>query len=197
MKRLLVLLLLAPLACAGTPLLEVPSSTCPPLPTVLPGTPTPVPLPTPPAIQPPDDFYLGDTVEVGSAGQAQHVRFRLLDVQSIPQPDAAIHTWELEVTNLGTAAYEVYPAVQMVLSAVETPSAIVTGTWGASAAAGEAVGLTVDGAVYTLLSGETRRFRLAAQAPAGAAYRFRFALDPTVSDSPAMTWRTVPNPVCG
>jgi len=52
-----IFMLFAVLACAGTPLLDVPSVTCatPVQPTVLPGTPEPIP-PTPVVLT--DEFYI-------------------------------------------------------------------------------------------------------------------------------------------
>jgi hypothetical protein len=194
----------AALACAGTPLLGVPTYSCPTdvPPVVTPGTPLPPP-PTPYVITPPQPFFVGDAVFVGSAGATQRVRFRLQHVRPYPVPPAAegttrqVYAWQLEVHNAGTQDYQVFPTVQMYLSEVATTSGNVGGIWGSSQAAADVAGLNIDNNVYTLAPGQTRMFRLAAFAPAGNARRFTFTLDPTVTEgSRSITWTNQTNPYC-
>ena len=175
-------MIFAMLACAGTPLLDVPSMTCPtPVqPTVLPGTPAPIP-PTPVVIT--DEFYIGDKVIVGNASSPLRVQFRLLDVNTNPTTSDAfgnprqIVSWRLRVKNIGIKDYEIFPAVQMFVSKVETAYGTQIGTWGASQIAGDEIGQTVDNDIYTLTPNQTRTFRLVAFAPAGTVRRFAFVLD--------------------
>jgi len=193
---------MAVLACVGTPLLDMPSVTCPtPVQaTVLPGTPAPIP-PTPVVIT--DDFYIGDRVIVGNPSSPLRVQFRLLDVQTYPtSPDSygnprQIVSWRLRVKNIGTQDYEIFPALQMFVSEVDTAYGTQTGTWGATQAAGDLVGQTVDNDIYTLTPNQTRTFQLVAFAPAGTVRRFAFVLDPTVSESSTrITWQNQQNPYC-
>lgn len=182
----LIFMLFAVLACAGTPLLDVPNVTCPtPMqPTVLPGTPAPIP-PTPVVLT--DEFYIGDNVIVGNTSSPLRVQFRLLDVQTYPStPDVygnprQIVSWRLHVKNIGIQDYEIFPALQMFVSEVDTAYGTETGTWGATQAAGDLIGQTVDNDIYTLTPDQTRTFRLVVFVPAGTVRRFVFALD--TSDS--------------
>jgi hypothetical protein len=197
-----IFMLFAVLACAGTPLLNMPSVTCPtPVqPTVLPGTPAPIP-PTPVVIT--DEFYIGDKVIVGNPSSPLRVQFRLLDVQTYPtSPDVygiprQIVSWQLRVKNIGTQNYEILPALQMFVSEVDTAYGTVTGTWGSTQTAGDLIGQTVDNDIYTLTPDQTRTFRLVAFAPAGTVRRFAFMLDPMVTDSSEqITWQNHQNSYC-
>jgi hypothetical protein len=199
-----IFMIFAMLACAGTPLLDVPSMTCatPIQATVLPGTPAPI-QPTPVVISAPDDFYIGDRVIVGNASSPLRVQFRLLDVNTDPTtPDAysnprQIVSWRLRVKNIGTQDYEIFSALQMFVSEVDTAYGTQTETWGATQAAGDLIGQTVDNDIYTLTPNQTRTFRLVAFAPAGTVKRFAFVLDPTVTDSnQKITWQNQQNPYC-
>ena len=205
-----IMILVAIIACAGTPLAGSPIYTCPtaipqPTSTVLAGTPmpTPLPQPTPYVILPPADFFLGDAVFVGTSNSENGVRFRLQTVSSYPaspDPDGTarrIYTWQLEVKNIGTADYEIFPSAQMFLSEVSTTSGNLSGTWFATREAAEEVNVLFDADVYTLNSGQTRSFRFAAYAPAGQAKRFTLQLDPTVtSGSGTINWANQSNPYC-
>jgi hypothetical protein len=199
-----IFMIFAVLACAGTPLLDVPSMTCPtPVQaTVLPGTLAPIP-PTPIVISAPDDFYIGDRVIVESPSSPLRVQFRLLDVQTYPtSPDAygnprQIVSWRLRVKNIGTQNYENFPAVQMFVSEVDTAYGTQTGTWGATQSAGDLIGQTVDNDIYTLTPNQTLTFRLVAFAPAGTVRRFAFVLDPTVTDfNERITWQNQQDSYC-
>ncbi|MEQ8672789.1 MAG: hypothetical protein RLP44_26920 [Aggregatilineales bacterium] len=187
-----IFMLFAVLACAGTGLLDTPSFTCPTAipPTVLAGTPTPIPA-TPVVIVPPMDFYLGDPVSVGS------VQFRLVDVMVHPDDLYAIYTWTLEVSNRGQEGYEVFPAYQMFISEVQSPYGEVSGVWSASQSAADEVGISADMDLYALAPNETRLFHLAASAPAGDPVEFSFDLTPTITDDERfITWANQSNPHC-
>jgi hypothetical protein len=205
-----VFMLFAILACAGTPLGGAPAYICPtpvPLPTatVLAGTPqpTPRPQPTPYVILPPADFFVGDAVFIGTSASENGVRFRLQGVGSQPaSPDTDgnarnVYTWQLEVKNIGTADYEVFPSAQMFLNEISTAYGDQTGAWPATREAADEAGVPFDDDAYRLDAGETRVFRFAAYGPAGQASRFTFQLDPTVSDgSGVVTWTNQSNPYC-
>lgn len=197
-----IFMLFAVLACAGTPLLDVPSVTCPTTvqPTVLPGTPAPIP-PTPVVIT--EEFYIGNHVIVGNPASPLRVQFQLLDVQTYPTtPDAygnprQIVNWRLRVKNIGTQDYEIFPALQMFVSEVETAYGTQTGTWGATQAAGDLIEQTVNNNIYSLTPNQTSNFQLVALAPAGIVREFAFVLDPTLTDSSEqITWHNQQNPYC-
>ena len=210
-KRLIYMLIsplvmiLAILACGGTPLLGTPIYTCPtdvPLPTAttLIGTPSPtmIPQPTPYIITAPQDFYVGDAVFIGGQLSPLRVRLRLLNVQVFPQTiDEQVVTWELEVANIGQDDYEVFPSLQLYVSEVTTAYGIEIGAWGATQTAGDVEDVTIDADIYTLSAGQTQTFHLAAFTPLGDVERFTFQLDPTQVDGGAvMTWVNGTNPYC-
>lgn len=206
-----VFILLAVLACAGTVLTDVPVYTCSTAvpvatSTTLAGTavPTMQPSATPYIIVPPADFYLGDAVYVGTSQDVNGVRFRLLSVNTYPvsldedgEARNAYH-WQLEVGNIGSGAYEVFPSAQMVLSSVTTVEGEQNGIWYSSREAGEEIGVMVDHNSYVLESGETRLFNLVTLAPVGQATRLTFYLDPTQTQgNSTITWLNQSNPYCG
>ena len=140
---------------------------------------------------------------VGNRSALLRVQFRLLDVQTTPTaPDAygnprQIVSWRLRVKNIGTQDYEIFPALQMFISEVDTAYGTQIETWGAIHAAGNLIGKTIDNDIYTLTPDQTRTFRLVAFAPAGTVRRFAFVLDPTVTDSSEqITWQNQQNPYC-
>ena len=187
-----IFMLLAVLACAGTGLLDTPSFTCPTAipPTVLAGTPTPIP-PTPVIITPPNDFYLGDPVTVGA------VEFRLVDVMVHPDGSYAIYAWTLEVSNRGQQDYEIFPASQMFISAVQSAYGEITDVWSATQSAANEVGISADMDLYALAPNATRLFHLAASAPLGDSVQFSFDLTPTTTDDDRfITWANQSNPYC-
>jgi hypothetical protein len=151
---------------------------------------------------PPQDFYIGDAVVVGSVGSPTRVRFRLLNIQTFPAPQKDglprnIYAWQLEVKNVGTADYNIFPAYRMYLSRVTTATGEIGGVWGSSQTAANEVGLTIDNGIYVLAPQEIRTFHFAAYAPAGSAHRFTFTLDPTVTEgSSTITWTNQSNPFC-
>lgn len=205
-----IFIVFAILACAGTVLTDVPVYTCPtaaPLPTatILAGTavPTMEPSATPYIIVPPADFHIGDAIYIGTSESVNGVRLRLQSVSTHPAVSVEggegrnVYHWQLEVLNIGTAAYEIFPSAQMVLSSVTTIEGEQNGTWYASREAGEEIGVSVDNNSYVLDAGETRLFNLATLAPVGQATRFTFYLDPTQAEGGReITWINQPNPYC-
>jgi hypothetical protein len=152
---------------------------------------------------PPADFFLGDAVFIGTSSSENGVRFRLQSVGSYPaSPDLdgtarRIYTWQLEVKNIGTADYEIFPGIQMFLSEISTASENLSGTWFATREAAEEANVPFNADIYALNSGQTRSFRFAAYAPAGQAKRFTLQLDPTVTSGSGMiNWANQSNPYC-
>lgn len=185
----------------STPSLWLPGATATPRPTT-----TPYPTPTPFIIRPPQNFYLGDPVYTGGFVSAASVRLRLLTVQTLPSAAGNVAYWEVEIKNVGSAPYEVFPAAQMVVSSVMTELSEVQGAWGASRGAALEAGIPAGFEAVALSAGQARTFRLAAYIPDGTPHRFTFALDPTTRPTPPapdgmpgsnlLTWVNAPNPTC-
>lgn len=218
--------LAASLACVGTPaamqITDAPVFTCPtPVPIVptpyptfpaIPGYPTLVPLPTPLppptvtpyVIHPPDDFYVGDAIYAGDATTPLRARFRLLAVQMTAAPPRTLVTWTLEVINVGSVEYDVFPAAQMFIATITTASGESEGVWGVSSAAFRAAGISTGDEAVALIPGDQQTFTLAAFIPEGAApRRFTYLLDPTTRvpgtpypGSNPLTWVNESNPKC-
>ena len=208
-----LLLILATLACSGTPasmqILDQPVYVCP---TATPHlSDTPNPPPTPFIMRPPQEFFVGDAVYTGGFVSSVSVRLRLFDISTLPASPTAtgsprnIVRWILEIKNVGRVAYEVFPAWQMYVSTVVTPTAEVDGVWGASRDAVMEVGLNSLLEAVTLAPAETRTFTLASYIPAGVPRRFTYALDPTERPTPVtpgvpgsnlMVWTNTTNTIC-
>lgn len=199
------LLILAILAC-GTVVTDTPYYTCPtavpptvvPEPTVLPGTllpfPTLIPLPpTPYSITPPQDFYVGDAVFVGQPGAPLRLRFRLQNVQVQPAGSQNLVTWELEIRNLGSAAYETIPVALMVITRITTANGEQIGAWHTSDTAMTTAGFAGEN-YDPLTAGSTRTYRLAAYIPAGSVRQFTYLLDGDGGNR--ITWINAANPYC-
>lgn len=194
-----VMLMLAMLAC-GTVVTQQAYYTCPtivpqPTATVLAGTPLPFPQlpPTPYSITPPQDFYVGDAVFVGSQGAPLRLRFRLQNVQSQPTGSGNLVTWRLEIRNLGSVSYETIPVALMVITRITTANGEQTGTWRASDAAMSAAGFAGEN-YDPLTPGSTRTYRLAATLPAGSVRQFAYLLDGDGGNR--ITWINAANPYC-
>lgn len=200
-----VTLMLAILAC-GTVVTQQAYYTCPtpipptpvPQPTVLPGTPIPFPTliplpPTPYIITPPQDFYVGDAVFVGSQGAPVRLRFRLYDVSVQPVGSQNLVTWRLEVRNLGNTAYETIPVALMVITRITTANGEQTGMWRTSDTAMAAAGFTNEN-YDPLTPGMTRIYRLAAHIPIGTVRQFTYLLDGDGNNQ--ITWVNATNPHC-
>ncbi len=188
-----------------TPAYSVPGATSTPRPTT-----TPYPTPTPFVMRPPDEFYVGDAIYTGGFVSPISVRLRLLNIQTIAASPAvgnprSIVTWQMEVKNMGATSYDLFPAYQMYISTVTTPTGDVEGLWGASMDAVSEAGLSVVLDTVTLAPGETQTFTLAAYIPAGSPKRFTWALDPTSRPTPStpgvpgsnlLVWTNTVNTVC-
>lgn len=190
----------------STPGYNLPGATSTPRPTT-----TPYPTTTPFVMRPPQDFFVGDAIYTGGFVSGVNARLRLLNIVTLAASAASdgsprsIVRWEIEIRNVGSVAYEVFPAWQMVVSTVTTGSGDVAGIWGASRDAATEAGLSTLLEAITLAPGETRLFALAAYIPAGTARRFAYALDPTTRPVPAtpgvpgtnlMVWTNTTNTIC-
>lgn len=187
----------------STPGFTQPSATSTPR-----STTTPYPTPTPFVLRPPQDFFAGDAVYTTGETTGMQVRLRLLNIHlqpATPALDGSVRSlvlWTLEVKNVGSQPYELFPAWQMYIRTVETASGDLEGIWGASSEAAAEAGLNRGLEAITLRAGETRRFTLAAYIPVGTPARFAFALDPTMRETPdapgtnLLTWTADTNPYC-
>ncbi len=188
-----------------TPAYHRPGATATPRPTT-----TPYPTPTPFVMRPPEEFYVGDPIYTGGFTSPLNVRLRLMNPQTLPAVPVAgrarsIAVWQIEVKNLGATPYDLFPAYQMYVSTVSTPSGEVQGLWGASLEAVADAGLNVVLEAVSLAPAETQTFTLAAYIPSGTPKRFTWALDPTTRATPItpgvpgsnlLIWTNTTNPVC-
>lgn len=189
-----------------TPGYSIPGATSTPRPTT-----TPFPTPTPFVMRPPQDFFVGDAIYTGGFVSGVNARLRLLNVVTLTAsaaPDGSprsIVRWEIEIRNVGSVPYEVFPAWQMYVSTVATGSGDVDGIWGASRDAAAEADLSTPLEAVTLAPGEMRVFSLAAYIPTGTARRFAYALEPTTRPAPAtpgvpgtnvMVWTNTTNTIC-
>jgi hypothetical protein len=136
-------------------------------------------------MRPPQEFFTGDALYTGGFSSPANARLRLLNINfltaSIGRDGISrnIAQWQVEIKNMGSMPYDVFPAWQIYVSTVETMADEQNGIWGASRAAMTEAGLSNPLEAVTLSPGETRLFTLAAYIPAGNPIRFTFALDPT------------------
>ena len=189
-----------------TPGYSLPGATSTPRPTT-----TPYPTPTAFVIRPPQEFYVGDAIYTGGFVSGIDIRLRLLNISTLPASPAptgsprSIVRWDIEIKNVGAVPYDVFPAWQMYIASVTTPTGDVEGIWGASEDAVAEAGLSAPLEAVTLAPGETRTFTLAAYIPAGTSHRFAYALDPTSRPTPetpgvpgtnVMVWTNTTNTTC-
>ncbi len=152
-------------------------------------TPTPrptyTPWPTPTQYVRTNDYFVGDAIYTSEQPSGLRLRFRVTDIQDMPaakvgeegQPQS-IYLWTVEIKNIGSVEYDVFPAAQMYVSAITLPGGMETeGVWGASLAAAEEAGLTPNYEATDIQPDETKTFTLAAYGPRGTARRISYALD--------------------
>ncbi len=186
-----------------------------PYPCCLPGPiyPTPVPTytpyPTPTLYVRTNDYFIGDPVY--AAGSLK-VRFRVTQItaQSTTVPDPQgnpqnVYIWQLEVKNIGSIEYSIFPAAQMYISQIVTPGGgTMDGVWGPSIRAAQAAGITTNYDPVGLQPGETQTFTLVAFGPVGTVYRLSYAMDssergsgPTqVPGTNIVSWINAVNTIC-
>lgn len=197
------------LAC-GTAVTQTAYYVCPtavpttaaPEPTPFVGTPLPLPTliplpPTPYVITPPQDFYVGDAVFVGTPDAPLRLRFRLLNIQSQPAlpidgESRNLYMWQIEISNLGTVGYETIPIALMAITRIETNGGQISGTWHTSDIAMREAGYVSEN-YDALMPGSTRTYRLAAYAPAGSLGQLTYSLD---GGTNRITWANAANPYC-
>jgi hypothetical protein len=201
---------LASILACGTTVIQTAYYVCPtpvptiavPQPTPPAGTPLPLPTlvalpPTPYVLTPPQDFYVGDAVFVGTPGAPLRLRFRLLNIQSQPALPTSgeprnLYTWQIEISNLGTVAYETIPIALMAITRIETSSGHLSGTWHTSDIAMREAGYLGEN-YDPLQPGSSRVYRLAAYAPVGNLNQLTYSLD---GGTNRITWANTANPYC-
>lgn len=186
-----------------------------PFPCCLPGPiyPTPVPTytpyPTPTLYVRTNDYFLGDAIYTSGT---LSVRFRVTSVtgQSTTIPNLQgnpqnIYIWQLEVKNIGSVEYSLFPVGQMYISQIVTPGGTtIDGVWGASLPAARAAHVTTNYDPVGLQPGQTQTFTLAAFGPVGTVYRLSYAMDssqrgsgPTqVPGTNIVSWLNAVNTIC-
>lgn len=139
---------------------------------------------------------MGDAIDVGNPGAAQRVRFRLMNVRTVP-PD--LHVWELEVRNLGTEVYSIIPTLMMTLTAIRQSNGVVmTGEWIATEAAAIAAGIPISTELFEVQPNTTQLFHFAVvvtsagSVPAG----WTLELDLGGESGNRITWINQMNPYC-
>jgi hypothetical protein len=157
-------------------------------------TPTPrptyTPWPTPTPYVRTNDYFVDDAIYTSTQPSGLRLRFRVTDIYDVAavEPDEdgqqrSIFVWAIEIKNVGSLEYDVFPAAQMYISTITLPSGIETeGVWGASQAAAEEAGLPSSIVITDIQPGETKSFTLAAYGPRGTARRIAYALDTTGRD---------------
>jgi hypothetical protein len=187
----------------GTP--QPPPGCCPPAPVYPTARPTYTPYPTPTPYVRANDYFRGDMVYSDRQPGGLHVGFRLLDVRSVdtPVPGAdgrpqAVHIWTIQITNIGSIPYTVFPPAQMYISVIrpgDNPAAEVHGVWGPDMAAAEEVGLSFTAMTWDMQDiapGTTKTYTLAAYGPRGTAWKVAYVLDLTQRDPDATDLTVVP-----
>ncbi len=157
-------------------------------------TPTPrptyTPWPTPTQYVRTNDYFVGDAIYTSEQPSGLRLRFRVTDIRDVPaaKPDEdgqlqSIYLWTIEIKNVGSVEYDVFPAAQMYVSTITLPTgADSDGVWGASLAAAEEAGLTPNYEATDIQPDETKTFTLAAYGPRGTAHRIAYALDTSARD---------------
>lgn len=185
-----------------------PPPCCLPLPIYPTPVPTYTPYPTPTLYVRTNDYFVGDPVYAITA--TLRLKFRVTAVQSLPAPPdthgnpRSVYVWRLEVKNIGTLEYNLFPAAQMYVSEVITPTGgTMQGVWGPSLDAARAAGISPTYDPAALRPGQTMLFSLAAFGPQGTAYRISYALDLTTRGGPTqvpgtniVSWLNRPNTDC-
>ena len=192
-------LIFAALAC-GMVVMDTAYYACPtqiPIPTVtiLPGTPLPPILipPTPYVITPPQDFYVDDAVFVGQQNAPLRLRFRLQNIMVQPTASGNLVTWEMEISNIGSLAYETVPPALMLITRITTVNGVQVGTWRTSETAMNMAGF-INENYDPILPATTRLYRLAAYIPSGTVSQFTYLLDGEGNNR--ITWTNQRNPYC-
>ncbi|MBC7294175.1 MAG: hypothetical protein H5T84_08785, partial [Thermoleophilia bacterium] len=134
-----------------------------------------------------NDYFVGDAIYTSEQPSGLRLRFRVTDIRGLPaaEPDRdgqlqSIYLWTVEIKNVGSVEYDVFPAAQMYVSTIALVSGSeVEGVWGASLAAAEEAGLTPNYEATDIQPGQTKTFTLAAYGPRGIARRIAYVLDVT------------------
>jgi hypothetical protein len=180
-------------------------------------TPTPrptyTPWPTPTQYARTNDYFVGDAIYTPEQSSGLRVRFRVTDIwgtNSIEPDDdgqpQSIFVWELEVKNVGSVEYDLFPAGQMYISTITLPGGVeVEGVWGASMDAAKEAGFAPQYDMADIQPDEAKTFTLAAYGPRGTARRVSYVLDVTargdgvptvVPGQNVVSWLNEVNTIC-
>ncbi len=180
-------------------------------------TPTPrptyTPWPTPTQYARTNDYFVGDAIYTPEQPSGLRLRFRVTDIWGTDsaEPDAdgqpqSIFVWELEVKNVGSVEYDLFPAGQMYISTITLPGGVeVEGVWGASLDAAIEAGFAPQYDMADIQPDETKTFTLAAYGPRGEARRVSYVLDVTargggvptvVPGQNVVSWLNEVNTIC-
>lgn len=144
-----------------------------------PPTRTPYPTPTPYVVS--ENYPMGADVYVGSAGSLQ-LRFRVSNprITAISATHQVV-TWDIEIGNIGTIAYNALPGAQVFVSHLLQAGQLTEGYWYPSAEAALAANVTLDERVLDIvevLPNENIVLTLTAFTPIGEVYKIAWLLDP-------------------
>lgn len=154
-------------------------------------TPTPrptyTPWPTPTQYVRTNDYFVGDAIYTPHQPSGLQLRFRVTDIREMPAAEPgrdgqlqSVYLWTVEIKNIGSVEYDVFPAGQIYVSTITLPGGMETeGVWGASLAAAEEAGLTPNYEMTDIQPDETKTFALAAYGPRGTARRIAYVLNVT------------------
>jgi hypothetical protein len=137
-----------------------------------------------------NDYFVGDAIYTSEQPSGLRLRFRVTNIRDVPaaEPDEdgqlqSIYLWTIEIRNVGSVEYDVFPAAQMYVSTITLfGGSDLEGVWGASLAAAEEAGLTPNYEATDIQPDETKTFTLAAYGPRGTAHRISYALDTSARD---------------
>ncbi|MBI5957304.1 MAG: hypothetical protein HY866_01120 [Chloroflexi bacterium] len=157
-------------------------------------TPTPrptyTPWPTPTHYVRTNDYFVGDAIYTSAQPTGLRLRFRVIEIRDQPAAELdvegqlqSIYLWTVEIKNVGSVEYDVFPAAQMYVSTITlSGGSDLDGVWGASLAAAEEAGLMPNYEATDIQPGMTKTFTLAAYGSRGTAHRISYALDTSARD---------------
>ena len=94
----------------------------------------------------------------------------------------------MQISNVGSIPYTVFPPAQMYVSVVRQGGVDVAGVWGPSLAAAAEAGVSFTNMtwdVQDVAPGETKTFVMAAYGPRGVPWKISYAMDSTRRDDDA------------
>jgi hypothetical protein len=195
-----------------------PPPCCPSSPIYPTGAPTYTPYPTPTPYIRTNDYFVGDIIYSDPQSSGLRLSFRVTDIHSEPSNTLdenvqrqSLHLWTIEIENVGTIPYTIFPPAQLYVAVVRRPNGTeLNGVWGPNLAAASEAGVTFDSKMtwdmQDIRPGRKKTFVLAAYAPVGTVYKVSYALDasqrtggtnPTVvPGSNIVSWINEVNTIC-